>query len=100
LVENAIYHGIQPLTQGGVVDVMASYTAPYVHIEVRNPIPTAQAPKHLGGNRMALDNIQARLTALYGAQAKLQTETKDGTYIASIHYPYAEDRLLKGRVSR
>lgn len=97
LVENAVYHGIQPLVEGGVVDVMAKYESPYVCIEVRNPIPNQQAPKHEAGNRMALDNIQARLTALYGQEAKLHTETRAGTYIASLRYPYAEDRFLKGQ---
>jgi two-component system sensor histidine kinase AlgZ len=95
LVENAIYHGIQPLTEGGTVEVITAYENPMVCIEVRNPMPNEQAIKHSTGNRMALDNIQARLTALYGSEAKLHTEAKAGTYVVSLRYPYAEDRLLK-----
>lgn len=101
LVENAIYHGIQPLTEGGTVEVKVSYENPTVCIEVRNPIPDEQSGRrHVTGNRMALDNIQARLTALYGSEAKLNTSLNGATYVVSIRYAYAEDRLLKGQVSR
>ena len=39
LIENAIYHGIEPLDRGGSVRIEGSCEAGVVHIEIRNPLP-------------------------------------------------------------
>ncbi|MFT3929354.1 MAG: sensor histidine kinase [Spongiibacteraceae bacterium] len=93
LLENAIYHGIQALPQGGCISVCGEYRDGEIAIEVRNPIP---AEKALGnnvqsnsaqkGNRMALDNIARRLQALYGEGAGVSSEQREGVYIARLHY--------------
>lgn len=80
LLENAIYHGIQPLVDGGKVTVTIgpqSDNAKLLLIQVENPYREANqqekqvstADKH---NGIALDNIRHRLHAYYGKGAKLE----------------------------
>ena len=89
LLENAIYHGIQALPQGGCIQVHGEYRDGEIAIEVRNPVPAIDAVRSGGGqkgNQMALDNIARRLQALYGEGAGVSSEQRDGEYIARLHY--------------
>ena len=89
LLENAIYHGIQVLPQGGCISVRGEYRDGEIVIEVRNPVPAINLVKgtEQKGNRMALDNIARRLQALYGEGAGVSSEQREGEYIARLHYP-------------
>ena len=89
LVENAVYHGIQPLEQGGLVEISVSVEKKKVQISVENPMPlTGTISK---GNQIALKNIRSRLTMLYGKEASLTTETQENgdtrQFIARVIYP-------------
>lgn len=89
LLENAIYHGIQALPQGGCICVHGEYNDGEIVIEVRNPLPAIDAVDSGNGqkgNRMALDNIARRLQALYGEGAGVSGEQREGEYIARLHY--------------
>jgi two-component system, LytTR family, sensor histidine kinase AlgZ len=92
LLENAIYHGIQVLPEGGCIQVRGEYRDGAIAIEVRNPIPHALASVRADsdnrqkGNHMALDNIARRLQALYGEGAGVSSEQRDGFYIARLFY--------------
>jgi len=95
VLENAIYHGIQPLPQGGTVDVavevLRQYKAPQLEIRVSNPVAeTTGLHRSSSGHRMALDNIRDRLAALYGAQAGLEVEQNDGLFVARLRVPFNE----------
>ena len=90
LVENAVYHGIQPLAEGGTVVIGARYESGIVTIRVENPVgpePAGRDPGHRG-NRMALENIRHRLAALYGPSASLVSAREDGTYGTTLRYPF------------
>ncbi|AFP29441.1 sensor histidine kinase [Marinobacter sp. BSs20148] len=86
LVENAIYHGIQPRAQGGIVRVEAQASGDFVYLLVQNPKPE---PGHSGhhGNRMALDNIQARIQALFGDRAVLKHSHQGDIYTVTLRLP-------------
>lgn len=89
LVENAIYHGIQPLPNGGVISLKGELKGQDIVMLIKNPVPTRAA---LGskGNGMALDNIRHRLHLLFGSQAQLITEVKDNQYWATLQFPYVK----------
>ncbi|MDZ7684402.1 MAG: histidine kinase [Gammaproteobacteria bacterium] len=70
ILENAIYHGIQPNAEGGTVTVSITEEGGYVKMSVRNPLPPVDS-NHKEGNRMALDNIGRRLQAVYGDEARV-----------------------------
>ncbi len=93
LLENAIYHGIEPLPQGGVVTVRGEYERGVVRITITNPLAQtqAQARGHTRGNRMAVENLRERLQAYYGSSGELFIEEAGGEqprYRVRLSFPY------------
>ena len=86
LLENSIYHGIQPLPKGGTVTLSVELEGPHVQIEITNPMSDTSY-EHKQGNRMAIDNIRNRMTALYGPEALLTTDVSEGFFTARLIYP-------------
>ncbi len=90
LLENAIYHGIEPRSGGGTVTVNGEYANGLVTIVVRNPLP--EGPVLRDGNRVALANIRERLALMYGARAAVKAGRFDEEYIVTLRFPHeAED---------
>ena len=87
LVENAVYHGIEPSEKGGAIEIDVSRDGPQLVMELRNPVPLAAA-KHVAGNKMAIVNIRERLQLHFDAEATMRSETKDGAYTVTIRMPY------------
>lgn len=85
LLENAIYHGIQRLPQGGVVTVRGHVAQGSVEWSVSNPLPPAPAVQQ-GGNRLAVANIGHRLQALYGEDAGVSLRREQGSFVARLWY--------------
>lgn len=86
LLENAIYHGIQPLTEGGTITVTLKSDDDQVEITITNPV-SGKANRHEGGNRMALENIRNRMNAVYGPSASLTTEKTESSFHTRLIYP-------------
>ncbi len=86
LVENAVYHGIQPRPEGGMVRVEAEARGDYVYLLVQNPKPDSKNSQH-SGNRMALSNTQARLQALFGEAAVLKHSHQGDVYTVTLRLP-------------
>ena len=86
LLENSIYYGIQPLPRGGTITVSVEQAGSQVQIEIVNPISDTPYENE-EGNRMAIDNIRNRMTALYGSKALLTTEVSAGFFAARLIYP-------------
>jgi two-component system sensor histidine kinase AlgZ len=87
LVENAIYHGIQPRPEGGTVRIQAYRKGHYIYLMVQNPRPDRDTQTHQG-NRMALANIQSRLQALFGEQAVLKHSQQNDIYTVTMRLPW------------
>jgi len=71
LVENAIKHGIAPQTGGGSIAIRAYADDHQLRIEVRD---TGAGLQQSSGTGMGLANVRERLTALFGAGARLVIE--------------------------
>ena len=71
LVENAIKHGIAPQTEGGSIAIRAYADERQLRIEVRD---TGAGLTQAAGTGMGLANVRERLTALFGAGARLVIE--------------------------
>ena len=87
LVENAIYHGIQPRPEGGTLRVEVYRKGNFVYLMVQNPRPDVDQQTHKG-NRMALANIQSRLRALFGESAVLKHSQQNETYTVTMRLPW------------
>jgi two-component system, LytTR family, sensor histidine kinase AlgZ len=88
LLENAIYHGIEPRAEGGTVTITGEVAAGLVTIVVRNPLDPSPGPRE--GNRLALANIRERLSLLYGERALMKSGRFDAEYIVTLRFPLVE----------
>jgi two-component system sensor histidine kinase AlgZ len=86
LLENAIYHGIEPQPQGGTVTVTGELTGELITIVVRNPVGEHESERE--GNRLALANIRERLDLLYGDRGLVKSGQYDTEYIVTLRFPY------------
>ena len=87
LLENAVYHGIEPASTPGTVSINLFLSRGEVHAILKNPIP-ANGRRHQNGNKMALDNVRERLALHFDAEAGLESRvTKEG-YEVHIRMPY------------
>ena len=95
LIENAIYHGVEPRAEQSVVRITLDYDGRDVSIIITNPVAKA-AVSSARGNRMALNNIRQRLMAHYGATAKLTTHADEFVHTTVASYPL---RLAPGKAA-
>lgn len=86
LVENAIYHGIEQLADGGTIAVRGVWEGELLTLVVSNPCPGQGRER--SGNRVAVDNIRQRLAFHFGADAVLDTEERAGSYQVRLRWPY------------
>ena len=89
LLENALIHGVAPRIEGGLVSVEADYQEGEFILSISNPYDEASVRHVSGGTHQALENIGARLAALFGPRASLSVDHRDGRYITCLRYPCA-----------
>jgi two-component system sensor histidine kinase AlgZ len=87
LLENAIYHGIEPRQDGGTVKVTGEFSKGMITIVVRNPLPAANLTMR-DGNRLALANIMERLDLMYGERSMVKAGRFDDEYIVTLRFPF------------
>ena len=92
LIENAIYHGIELLPDGGDVTVSGKRDGRYVQISVSNPVAPGKA-RNKDGNKMAMANIRQRFELAYGNRASVDIDDSDDSYTVTLRYPLDEDAL-------
>ena len=86
LVENAVYHGIEPQPGGGEIAIEIGRAGSQIHMTLTNPMPAEN--RHAPGNRMAIANIRERLQLHFDAEATMKSEVRDGIYTVTIRMPY------------
>lgn len=87
LLENAVYHGIEPLPEGGTIEVRLYRSNAEMHLEVSNPSPI-RTDLRPAGNKMALSNIRERLALLFDVEADYQVKRDADRYHVHIIFPY------------
>ena len=86
LLENAVYHGVEPGIGVGDILVRIERRGDRVHAIIENPY--IEAEQQRAGNRMALDNIRERLALFFDAEARLETRVANGRFHIEIDIPY------------
>ena len=99
LLENAIYHGIQPLPEGGTIRVEVRFTADEMRAQITNPLidparshrdgdgSPGQPKSPHKGNSIAIDNIRQRLSMVYGENANLFTTQEGNQFTTWLNCP-------------
>ena len=87
LLENGVYHGIEPLTEQGVLSINIFLSRDEVHAILKNPY-VANRSRQKTGNKMALENIRERLALHFDAEASLDSRINRDTYEVHIRMPY------------
>ena len=88
LLENAIYHGIEPAAGGGEVRIEGHFEAQRIVLCVSNSLPAERHAGRRDGNQMALDNVRQRLDVFFAGQASLQASEADDRYRVCMEFPY------------
>ena len=86
LLENAVYHGIEPAAEGGIIEIKLRKKGKEIHLNIRNPCQGIRS-KHKG-NKMALENIRERLALQFDVEAKYTVENTHDFYQVHIQMPY------------
>lgn len=86
LIENAVYHGVEPRLESSVVSIEVYAAGERVHAVLRNPY--RETDDRHAGNRMAVANIRERLQLHFDAEATLTAKAADDTYEVHIVMPY------------
>lgn len=98
VVENAIYHGIEHIPEGGTITIAGTIEGSgkkenqRITITITNPVPGYTPPKERASNKMAQENIRMRLAAYYGNKGKLLAKKVDGMYELILQFPYITAR--------
>ena len=93
LAENAVYHGIEPLPEGGTVRISATSDHHRLVFTITNPLNNQENRTHTNGNRIALDNISQRLHAHYGDEASLNVEKEERRYTVHLTLPLTGEQV-------
>lgn len=85
ILENAVYHGIQLIPEGGLIEIKVKKVKDRIIITVKNPLnPRMQ---HNKGSKMSMKNVKHRLEAHFGPTAKVNSRSSDNHYITTLDYP-------------
>lgn len=87
LAENAVFHGIERLADGGEIRIQARQHEKLLELTLSNPVnlePAAATP----GHHMALDNLAERLELYFDAEASLSARLDGDRFITHIRLPY------------
>lgn len=88
LAENSIYHGIEPIKNGGKIIISALQIENKLILSISNPITSEkQASAFRKGNQMAQDNIRQRLKLVYGNTAEFSINDTKEIYTVTLLMP-------------
>lgn len=86
LLENAIYHGIEHLPDGGQLSVSITHQDNIMQIDIRNPLPPQ--PQHpSSGHRIAQQNVRQRLQLAYHGRAEFSAVVDNNDYLVTLRLP-------------
>ena len=86
LLENAVYHGIEPLKPGGTIRVTGRQDGKHVVITIGNPVEpklVAQRP----GHRIGLDNVRQRLELMFPGEASVEVLETPEHFLVTLRFP-------------
>jgi two-component system sensor histidine kinase AlgZ len=90
LLENAIYHGIELLPEGGEVIVSGKRDGQNLEITMSNPVAEGKERDKIG-NKMAMSNIRQRFELAYGSRGSVDVDDSNNRFAVTLRFPIEED---------
>jgi len=87
LVENAVYHGVEPRTDGGQIVISIENCKDRLLFRIANPLPASGTAQRSTGHHIAQDNVRQRLTLAYGEVSQMRIQQCDDQYQVSFSIP-------------
>jgi two-component system, LytTR family, sensor histidine kinase AlgZ len=88
LLENAVYHGIEPSPKGGDVAINIFCRHDHLTILVSNPFLGTGNQRRSRGNNMAVGNIRERLKLHFDVEGSMQQVVHGDVYEVRVTMPY------------
>jgi two-component system sensor histidine kinase AlgZ len=88
LLENAVYHGIEPLEKGGTIRVAGRRDGPRVELTIDNPV-AARLVARRAGHRIGLDNVRQRLELMFHGEAEVEIIEAPERFVVMLRFPAA-----------
>lgn len=95
LLENAIYHGIERLPDGGTIDINGTLHNKQICIAITNPIADNESTEQQG-HQLALENVKQRLQTFYletlslknAGRTSIDLQRQDNHFNVELCFPY------------
>ncbi len=88
LLENAIYHGIEPLPEGGTISIKANRAGDRLSLLIENPLQQESDKQSQHGNQIAQENVRQRLSLFFQGRGSLSTKSVNDRYHLTLTFPY------------
>ncbi len=88
LLENAIYHGIEPLSDGGTILIRANRAGNHLSLLIENPLQEEHDKNGQHGNQIAQDNVRQRLALFFQERSSLKAKIINNRYNVTLTFPY------------
>ena len=92
LLENAVLHGLQPLPEGGQIEMSLKVDGNKLMLRIKNPVG-ANKDTTSRGTGTALKNVHARLSAYYSGSIVFDARQVDDQYLVSLSISNSAARL-------
>jgi two-component system sensor histidine kinase AlgZ len=86
LLENAVYHGIEPLEKGGTIRVTGKREGPMVVLTIDNPVASKIVARR-AGHRIGLDNVRQRLELMFHGDAQVEVFEAPERFVVTLRFP-------------
>jgi two-component system sensor histidine kinase AlgZ len=93
LIENAVYHGIEPSEKGGELAIVGRMKNDNIVLTVKNPISDAITAATRPSNKIAIDNIRLRMQSCFPEQSTLLISASGLEFQAQLKFPYQTKHL-------
>lgn len=89
IVENTIKHGVSNSSNRVEIRIAVRHDDEHLVIEIRDNGDASPSPEPQAGSGVGLQNVQSRLSILYGERANLlATPLSEGGFLVTIRLPY------------
>ena len=86
LLENAVYHGIEPLEKGGTIRVCGKREGSMAVLTIDNPV-AAKLVARRPGHQIGLDNVRQRFELMYHGDAQVEVIEAPERFVVTLRFP-------------